>query len=254
MIQIDLLGLVLAGGFVAAVAALSRALGLGLGRSLLIAASRTYLQLILLGYVLVAVFARDQPLITGAVFGLMILFSAHTIHLRLRELPAPVFLPVLAAVSAGGLVVTLLVVAAVLRVEPFWQARYWLPIGGMVLGNSMNGIALAVDRLFADLDRRRDQVKTLLSLGASRAETLAPSIRICLRAGLMPTINNMAAVGVVSIPGMMTGQVLAGADPAAAARYQIVVMFMIAAATAAGAGLAVALLARRAGKAVVEGF
>ena len=254
MIQIDLLGLVLAAGFVAAVAALSRALDLGLGRTLLVAATRTYVQLILLGYVLVAVFTRDQPLLTGAVFGLMIFFSAHTISSRLKEMPAPVFWPVLAAVSAGGLGVTLLVVAVVVRVEPFWQARYWLPIGGMVLGNSMNGIALAVERLFADLEGRREQAKALLSLGASRVETLAPSIRICLRAGLMPTINNMAAVGLVSIPGMMTGQVLAGADPGDAARYQIVVMFMIAGATATGAGLAVALVSRRAGKAVIEGF
>lgn len=254
MIQIDLLGLVLAAGFVAAVAALSRALGLGLGRALLIAATRTYVQLILLGYVLVYVFTRDQPLLTGGIFGLMIAFSAHTIAGRLRELPAPIFRPVLAAVAGGGIVVTFLVLAVVIRVEPFWQARYWLPIGGMVLGNSLNGIALAVERLFADLAARRDEVRTLLSLGATPGEALHASVRTSLRAGMIPSINNMAAVGVVSIPGMMTGQVLAGADPAGAARYQIVVMFMIAAATAAGAGLAVALTARRAGATAVEGF
>ncbi len=254
MTEIDLLGLVLAAGFVLGVAGLSRAFDLGLARSILIAATRTYAQLILLGYVLVVIFARDQPLLTGAVFGLMILFSAHTIRARLRELNTPVFWPVLAAVAGGGVVITLLVLAVVIRVEPFWQARYWLPIGGMVLGNSMNGIALAVERLYADLEGRKEQVRTLLSLGATRAEALHASLRVSLRAGLIPTINNMAAVGVVSIPGMMTGQVLAGADPAHAARYQIVVMFMIAAATACGAGLAVGLLARRAGKAALEGF
>ena len=254
MITIDLLGLVLAAGFVFGVAALSRALDLGLGRTLLVAATRTYAQLILLGYVLVVLFTRDHPALTGAVFGVMILFSAHTITSRLRELRTPVFGPVLLAVGGGGLLITFLVLAVVVRVEPFWQARYWLPIGGMVLGNSMNGIAVAVERLFADLEGRKEQVRTLLSLGATRAEAVHASVRASLRAGLIPTINNMAAVGVVSIPGMMTGQVLAGADPTEAARYQIVVMFMIAGATACGAGAAVALLVRRAAERAVEGF
>jgi len=243
---IDPLGLTIAAGFITLIALLSRLLKLGLVKTLLVAAARTYVQLMILGYVLVFIFAWDHPLITGVVFGVMMFFSAHTIGCRLKNLQVPVTRPILIAVFGGGCLVTLLVTLVVLRLEPFYQARYWLPIGGMVLGNSMNGIALSVERLFADLKQRRAQVNAMIALGADTQEAGAESLRAALRAGLIPTINNMAAVGVVSIPGMMTGQILAGADPQQAARYQIVVMVMIAASTALGAITAVVLCSRRA--------
>ncbi len=129
---------------------------------------------------------------------------------------------------------------------PVWyEARYVLPIAGMVIGNSMTGIALAVERLFADLDARAGEMLGLAALGASVWEMARPSIRTALTAGMIPTINSMAAAGIVFIPGMMTGQILAGADPVEATKYQIVVMLMIAAATAIGAIASVTLMYRR---------
>ncbi|HEX9793476.1 MAG TPA: iron export ABC transporter permease subunit FetB [Planctomycetota bacterium] len=245
-VPVEPLGLVLALVFVGAVLAVSRALRLGLERTVLLATARTYVQLSVLGLVLVYLFAWDHPLLTGAVFGVMILASAQIALTRLKEVPVPVFRPVLAATALGGVLVTAVVTGLVLGVEPFWAARYWLPIGGMVLGNSLTGIALAVERFFSEMALRHDSIEALVALGATPAEARRDALRAGLRAGMTPILNNMAAVGVVSIPGMMTGQVLAGADPQQAARYQIVVMLMIAAATALGAATAVLLAAPRA--------
>ncbi len=136
---------------------------------------------------------------------------------------------------------TLAVTELIIRVHPWYNPQYVLPIAGMVLGNSMTGISLALERLFGDLGRRSDEVRMLLALGASPWEASLPSIRAALTAGLIPTINAMNAVGIVSIPGMMTGQIIAGANPGKAARYQIVVMLMLSAATAIGSMMAVAL-------------
>ena len=120
-----------------------------------------------------------------------------------------------------------------------------IPIAGMVLGNSMNGIALALDRLFAETRSRAGEIEGLLALGASPWEAVRDPLRASLRAGLTPILNSLKAVGLVFIPGMMTGQILGGADPLTAVRYQIVVMLMIAAAVALGGLILVGLYYKR---------
>ncbi len=246
MVPVSLSGLVIALAFVGLILAISRLLGLGLERTILVAAGRCYLQLTVLGLVLVWIFSWNHPGITGAVFGMQVVFATQAVRERLRGVPVAVGRPVLLAVAGGGLLVTILTTAAVLQVEPFWTARFWIPIAGMVLGHAMNGIAVAVERLFADLDNRRAEVRTLLALGATPGEAMLPAVRAAVRAGLIPTLNNMATVGVVSIRGMMTGQILAGADPRQAARYQVVVLLMVAAASALGSTAAVLACGRRA--------
>lgn len=239
MVPVTLSGMVLALGFVALLLGVSRFLGLGLGRTILVAAGRAYLQLTILGLVLVWVFSWDHPAITGAIFGLQVAFAVQAVRDRLRHVPVPVGRPVFLAVAGGGLLVTLLTTAVVLQVQPFWRARFWIPIAGMVLGHAMNGIAVAVERLFADLQGRRGEVLAFLSLGATPAEAMRPAARAAVRAGMIPVLNNLATVGVVAIRGMMTGQLLAGADPQQAARYQLVVLLMVAAASALGSTVAV---------------
>ena len=144
-----------------------------------------------------------------------------------------------------AITVTFAVTALVVRVPVWYEPRYVIPIAGMVIGNSMTGIALALERLFADLESRSGEVLSLTALGASTWESARDSVRSALRAGLIPTINSMAAAGIVFIPGMMTGQILAGADPLEATKYQIVVMLMVSAATAIGSIMAVMLAYRR---------
>jgi putative ABC transport system permease protein len=109
----------------------------------------------------------------------------------------------------------------------------------------MNAIAVALDRLFAGLRQRRREVETLLALGATGPEAAQELVRDAVRAGLLPTLSTMLTVGVVSLPGMMTGQILAGADPALAIRYQIMIYLVILVSTATGAMLATLLAARR---------
>lgn len=237
--------LALATGFVLVVAVISWRLTLGLEKDLALATVRTYLQLLALGFVLRWVFANQTWWLVMMLLGLMTFVAATIIVRRSPDAPKGILTSSFLSMALTGLIVTFSVTGLIIQVEPWYRAQYVIPIAGMVLGNSMTGIALALERVFADMDARADELLALTALGASRWETSAGSIRTALRAGMIPTINSMAAVGIVFIPGMMTGQILAGVDPLAATGYQIVVMLMVAAATALGSVLAVLLTYRR---------
>jgi putative ABC transport system permease protein len=115
----------------------------------------------------------------------------------------------------------------------------------MILGNSLTGIALSLDRFLEHLATRQAEIELRLAFGASRREALAEPLRNAVRTGLIPIINAMAAAGIVSLPGMMTGQILAGSPPMQAVAYQIVVMFMIAAAASLGSMIVAIAAGRR---------
>ncbi len=216
---------------------LSLILSLGLVKTLFIATIRTYLQLFAMGLALVWIFKINEAWLVLAVFSFMLMMTARVLLQRVKYKPPHIFFSTLSSVVISGVFVTFSVTALIIQVEPWYDARYILTIGGMVLGNSMNGIALALERLFDDLHKRSEEVQQFVALGATPWEATVPSLRTALSAGLMPTINSMNAVGLVFIPGMMTGQLVAGADPIQAAKYQIVIMLMISAATAIGATL-----------------
>jgi putative ABC transport system permease protein len=245
VVVIGWLQLALASGFIVLTGVLTYAVGARLEKDLAIAALRTYLQLLALGFVLRWVFANDSPLIVVVLLGLMTALATNIILRRAPDAPAGLFGSTTLAMAITGLTVTFAVTGLVIGVHPWYRAQYVIPIAGMVIGNSMTGIALVLERVFADLDARRDQVLALTALGATPWEAARDSVRTAIRAGLIPTINSMAAVGIVFIPGMMTGQILAGVDPIVAAPYQIVVMLMVSAATALGAVVAVLLSYRR---------
>ena len=131
-----------------------------------------------------------------------------------------------------------------LQVQPWYSPQYLIPLLGMVLGNTLNGISLSLDRFMESLVNQRDQIETWLTLGATRWEAAHSQVREAIRVGMIPTINSMMVMGLVSLPGMMTGQILAGANPIDAVRYQIMIVFMIAAGAAIGI-FSVVLLAFR---------
>jgi len=133
----------------------------------------------------------------------------------------------------------------VIRIHPWYEPQYAIPILGMILGNTLTGVSLSIERMTEELTARRDRVDMALALGAARWEAAQGPARQAVRAGMIPTLNQMAVVGVVSLPGMMTGQVLAGQSPLQAVRYQIVIMFLIAASSALGTVGAVLLTYRR---------
>ncbi|MDF1553280.1 MAG: iron export ABC transporter permease subunit FetB [Deferrisomatales bacterium] len=237
--------LALASSFLLVAAGLSLALSLGLVQDLLVAAGRTYIQLLALGFVLRWVFGVGSPWLVVGILALMIVVATHTALSRVRHRPPGLFLSGLGALLLTGITVTLAVTGLIIRVEPWYLPRYVIPLGGMVIGNAMNGVAVSLERLFHDLSGREAEILALLALGATPWEAVRPSARTAVRSGLIPTINSMSAAGIVFIPGMMTGQVLSGTDPRIAAAYQIVVLLMIAAATAGASILAVVTGYRR---------
>ena len=222
-------------------AGLSLLFGLRIHRSLLIAAARMAVQLTLVGLALTALFSLVSPLWTGLTAAVMILFAGHEITQRQdRRLSSwwSYGLGTACMMMASVLVTTFALLTA-LRPSPWYDPRYAIPLLGMILGNCMTGIALGLDTLTTGLVNRRASVEAQLMLGATRWEAAAPVTRDALRSALMPTINSMAATGLVSLPGMMTGQILSGVPPAEAVKYQILVMFLIAGGTGFGAVAAV---------------
>ncbi len=151
----------------------------------------------------------------------------------------------IAATWASSWLVAAIALGAIVRVHPWYRPQYAIPLLGMILGNTLNGVSLGLDRLGGELSGRRDQVESLLALGASRWEAVREPIRQAVRTGLIPTINAMMVVGIVSLPGMMTGQLLAGTSPVEAVKYQVVIMFLIASGTALGTVSVVLLSYRR---------
>lgn len=229
---------------VSVVIAISRGLGLGLERQLLVGAARTLVQLSLVGYLLGWVFQASVWYWTPLLLGGMLAAGVHTAGSRTAH-SVPGSLGRLAlAMGVGSLLVLLIVIFAILQPDPWFSARETVPIFGMILGNSMIAASLAMERYGADLKARRGEVEAALSLGLPVRQAAASIFRGAIQAALTPSISSMMVVGVVQLPGMMTGQLLAGADPTQAVRYQIVVMYMTTSAAGITAALTVLLCER----------
>ncbi len=223
---------------------LSVLLRLGLGRDLLVGAVRMTVQLALVGLVLEWVFQTKQPLIIVMMALIMAtLAGIAAVQRTSRRFPG-VYWNSLVTISASAFLVTGAAITGILQVDPWFDPQYLIPLLGMVLGNALTGISLGLDRMMEGCVRNRNWIETMLSHGASRWEAAHDEIRQALRTGMIPTVNAMMIMGIVSLPGMMTGQILAGAAPLDAVRYQMVIMFMVAACTAL-ATLGVVLLAYR---------
>ena len=218
---------------------------LGLERDLVIGTVRTVVQLYLVGLILAAVFAAARWYWVLLILAVMAAIATHAAVSRLAKPIPGVYWIATAALTISTAATLAYVIVIVVRPRPWWEPQYVIPIAGMILGNSMTSAALAGDRLQSDLAARRDEVEARLALGFSGREAVQPLVRAALRASMIPTVNGMMTVGLVQLPGMMTGQILAGSSPLVAIRYQIVVIFMLAVATAMGSLLFVRLAAGR---------
>lgn len=213
---------------------LSAALRLGLGRSLLLASVRMVIQLLLVGFVHEWLFRQDQAPLIVLVGAAMAMIAGVSAVQRTRYRFVGIYLNSLLSVMASSALVTGLAVTGLIQPQPWYNPQYLIPLLGMVLGNTLNGLSLGLDRFMEGLRSGRDQVETDLALGATRWEACQSVVRDAIRLAMIPTINSIMVMGLVSLPGMMTGQILQGAAPAAAVRYQIVILFMMASATALG--------------------
>jgi putative ABC transport system permease protein len=221
--------------------AISALLGLNLGRRLFVAAVCTVTQLLLIGLVLEFVFRVNRWYI---VLGLMSFMTvmAGTVALRRVHFRYPgIWFNSLVSVWASSWMMAAVALFAIVPARPWYTPQFAIPLLGMILGNTLNGISLGLDRLGSELSTKRSQVETLLALGATRWEAARQPVQEAVRTGMIPLINSMMVVGIVSLPGMMTGQILAGVEPVEAVKYQIVIMFLIASGTALGT-VAVVLL------------
>ena len=221
---------------------LSFALRLDLEQRLWIASLRMVVQLLLVGYILEWVFTLRNPAWVLLVALAMTIMAGISAVNRTRRRFIGIYWSSFVSILASSFFVTGLALNGIIKVEPWYNPQYLIPLLGMVLGNALTGISLALDRFMEDLIRSQGQVEALLALGATRWEAAHGTIKEALRTGMIPTINSMMVMGLVSLPGMMTGQILAGASPTDAVRYQIVIIFMIAAGTALGT-MGVVLLA-----------
>ncbi len=226
MIDLTLLDLALVYGLILLCAALVRLRGGEVG-GLLIAALRMGLQLFLVGYVLHLIFAFESALPVLLVLLLMGAMAVHTVAGRIKE-RMPHFYKVVGSamlVGCGG--GTIYFCVLVIGPDPWYNPRYLIPLAGMIIGNAMTGASLAAERLSEEIRSRRDEIETALCLGATAREASLPAVRSAFNAALIPSINAMAAMGIVFLPGMMTGQILSGTEPMIAVKYQIAIMCVI---------------------------
>ncbi len=227
LIEVEWYGVLIGLGLVAVAIGLTWFNGFGMERDITVGILRSLLQLTILGYVLVYIFSIRQIWITVLLLAAMALAAAFTARGRIRK-PYPGAIPILwLSILAGSFFslsyVTLIAIGDPVALTP----RYLIPLGGMVIGNTLNGMSLAGERLRSELDAHRDRVEVLLALGASSVRAAHDCTSAAFTAGMIPTINALMVIGLIQIPGIMVGLVLSGQDPLVAARYQLVIMFML---------------------------
>lgn len=228
LLQLDPIDLVWGLGMMAIAIGLSSWQGLGLEIPLAIATGRTVVQLLVVGFLLGVVFALKNPLAVVGVLGVMLTIAAITARNRIGK-KIPRLLPVVfSSIFFCSALTLLYTTVLIIQPETWYEPQYLIPLGGIVLGNAMNGAAIAGERLVSTMTSSRLEIETHLSLGATPQQAVAGYRQDAIRAGLIPTLNQMMVVGVVTLPGIITGQLLSGIDPLNAASYQILIMFMLA--------------------------
>jgi putative ABC transport system permease protein len=230
ILELTYLDLVFAAGLIVIAVSLSYWRNIALEKDLLIGAVRTLVQLIAVGYVLAIVFSTERWYIVLFILSVMVAIAIHTIIKRQTYSFRHMSAVISSSLIIGTGITLSIVIGLIIRVDPWYKPQYIIPIMGMILGNSMNGVALAAERMSAEIKEKRAMIETRLALGATSRQAVADVISSAIRAAMIPTINSLMTVGIVSLPGMMTGQVLSGTSPLIAVRYQIVVMYMITAA------------------------
>jgi len=218
----------------------------GLEKTLLVGTFRTFIQLGAMGFLLNYIFELNNWPFMVLLLLLMILIASWEGVRRQKDMPIPGYFFIL----SGAMVVTVLltlgsILAFILEVKPWYYPYAMIPIGGMIIGNSLNSATLAVNRFTGELIHRRSEIELFLSLGASPKAATQDAVRTSVKAALIPTINALMMVGLVQLPGVMTGQILAGADPLVAVRYQIMIMYMWVTVSVLTVLFTLALVARR---------
>ena len=227
LISLDTIDLVLCLGMIGMAIALSLWQKLELEKQLAYSAVRSLMQLIAIGYILNIVFAIDNWLVVLGILVMMITIASIVTRNRIDKKLQGLFPVVFLSIIASSAFTLGYVILLILQPDKWYEPRYLIPLAGMLFGNSMNGASLAGDRFLNAVNQNRLEIETYLCLGATAKQAISPYQKEAIRTGLIPTLNNMVVIGLVSLPGMFTGQVLGGSDPLDAASYQIMILFAI---------------------------
>jgi putative ABC transport system permease protein len=233
VIALSTLDLILAASLVGVLAVLSLMMQLGVAGRLVIAAVRTTVQLLLIGLVLNTLFAHVHLGWVTLLAMVMLLVAGREVMARQHRRFGGLWGYGLGTLSmfVSAFATTIFALLVIVGTDPWYEPQYAIPLLGMMLGNTMNGVSLALDRLTTSAWQQRGVIEARLTLGHEWRVAIGDMTRESVRVGMIPIINAMAAAGIVSLPGMMTGQILSGTPPLEAVKYQILIMFMIAAGT-----------------------
>lgn len=243
-VQLGWTELALAALFILAATVIVALERLGEVRSLLVGTVRSFVQLMAVGYLLEAIFSAEAWYWTLLALLVMTSIAAVTAFGRQKIRPRGLFTVIAISIVAGAALALVPTLLIILKLDNTFHPQYAIPLGSMILAPALNSAALACERMLADAKLRKLEIETLLSLGANRKQALLESGRGALRAGLISYMNKLLTLGLVSFPGMMTGQIIAGASPLDAVKYQIVIMYMIVTSAALTGIILIALLRR----------
>ena len=228
LIELDWLDLGWTLGLIGLAIALSAWQKLDLEGQLFIGGMRSLLQLLVVGYFIALIFAINHPLAVLGILGVMSTIAAIAAKNRISQQLKGLFPLVWGSIFVSTSLTIGYAILLIIQPPDWYSPQYLIPLAGMVLGNAMNGASLAGERLVSLIQQNQREVETHLCLGATSKQAIATYQKTAIRASLIPTLNQMMVVGIVSLPGMFTGQVLAGIDPLKAVSYQILILFMIA--------------------------
>lgn len=200
----------------------------GLNKKMLTASIRMVLQLLFVGYYLEYLFLYDNPWINAAwIFVMVVVADFATIDRSELKRKMSVLIPIFGATFLGIIIIDLFFLEAVIQLPKLLAAQYTIPITGMVLGNCLRSNVIGINAFYYSLDEHKERYQFFLACGATRQEALQPFISTALQKSANPTLASMATIGLVSLPGMMTGQILSGSSPLIAIKYQIMIMVAI---------------------------
>jgi putative ABC transport system permease protein len=233
VMNLSILQLSIAYIFVLVMLFIFKSRGIKREKQILIATTRMTVQLTLMGYVLMFVFNNPSWWLTSLMIVIMISFAIYNIIKRVK-IPMSKELKRIITISIvfGALVTAVFFIVVVLSVRPWFNPQYFIPISGMIIGNSMTGIALGANKLCSDMEEKRTEIENSLMLGATPVAATKQIVNNAFDSAILPTMNNMLTMGIVSLPGMMTGQILSGTFPLTAIKYQIGIMLAILGSTA----------------------
>lgn len=228
VIELHLWQMIAAYIFVAILLFIVKLKGIPREKEILISTFRMTLQLIITGYVLVFIFKNAHPLFTISIILIMEAFAIYNIIKRTKTSLSKKLIKVITlSMLAGTLASLLFFMFIVIGISPWYDPRYFIPIAGMLIGNSMTGISLGIERLLDGFKTQRHLIEGALMLGASPKIASKHIVDNAFDSAVLPTINSMIGMGIIFLPGMMTGQILSGISPVTAIGYQIVIMLGI---------------------------